>query len=180
MAIDRKKTTLDALNKFSQRQLDEGKPREIKHHGKPEKEVEKACLIWMRNLGWSVNVFEAKANWSTTQGAWVQQGMKAGTCDCLGSDSEGIGIAIEFKAPGAMSSFNSEKRYLQRKFIVDKINANVFACVVDSVERLELIYFKWNELRASDKGMARTYLLSMLPQKSLKTRLKDETLFDDE
>lgn len=180
MGKNNKQSTLDALNKYSQKCLDEGKPREVKHHGKPEKEVEKTCVAWMRSRGWSVNIFEAKANWNPEAGAWVQQGMKAGTCDCMGSTDNGVAIAIEFKAPGRLSTFNSEKRYLQRKFIVDKINANNFACVVDSVDRLENIHKRWSEILAGSGGnMARAYLISMLPPMS-ETRLKDDKIFDDE
>jgi hypothetical protein len=183
---DHKKRVLDALNKYSQKQLDEGKPKESRaHYGKPEKEVEKDCLVFMRGRGWSVNIFEAKATWSPSQGCWTQQGMKAGVCDCMGnivSDShdDGVALAVEFKAPGAISSFNSDKRYLQRKFIVDKINAGAFACVVDSAALLEKIYSRWHEIRATDKSGARQFLISSLPQTRTKTRLEDEPLFDDE
>jgi hypothetical protein len=177
MKSDYKKSTLDALNKFSQRQLDEAKPKESrKHYGKPEKEVETACLELMRSWGWTVQVIESKANWNGR--AWVQQGAKAGTADCLGNTENGVSVAIEFKAPGRLSSFNTEKRYLQRKFIVDKINSNCFACVVDSAERLQTIFDRWKSL--SDKGLARAYLLSMLPEKNEKKKLKDDKLFDDE
>lgn len=134
----------------------------------------------MRARGWNVEIYEAKATWSSNAGAWVQKGMKAGTCDCMGNTGEGLAIAIEFKAPGALSTFNSDKRYLQKKFIVDKINTNTFACVVDSVSRLEIIFKRWSELVSFDKNSARNYLLSMLPQQQEKTRLKSEKLFDDE
>lgn len=130
-------------------------------HGKPEKAVEKACMDWMRERGWSVNVFEAKATWNGQ--AWVQKGMRAGTSDCLGSTNDGMSVAIEFKAPGKLSTFNSDKRYLQRKFIVDKINTYNFACVIDSVKRLEEIYLKWTEELKKSKHEAKQYLLSMLP-----------------
>jgi hypothetical protein len=65
---------------------------------------------------------------------------------------------------------------------VDKINSNVFACVVDSKERLQIIYEKWRELRQNntDFSVARQYLLSMLPQQKEKTRLDDEPLFADD
>lgn len=172
-----KQSTLDALNRYSQRQLDEAKPREVKHYGKPEKEVEKECLELMRSWGWSVQIIESKANWNGQ--SWVQQGAKQGTADCLGSTDEGIAAAIEFKAPGRLSTFNSERRYHQRKFIVDKINANNFACVVDSASRLKLIYETWKERRKINPAAAREYLISMLPQMNEKTGLKEEPLFDE-
>jgi hypothetical protein len=178
MANSKRQSTLDALNKYSQRQLDEAKPREVKHHGKPENEVEKACMELMRSWGWSVQVIESKANWNGK--AWVQQGAKQGTADCIGNTENGVSVAVEFKAPGRLSSFNTEKRYLQRKFIVDKINTNAFACVVDSAERLECIFMRWSALLCEDKNRARSYLLSMLPSVSDKKKLKDDKLFDDE
>jgi hypothetical protein len=180
MSKHRRQSTIDAMNRFYQRQLNEGKPKESRaHYGKPEKEVEKACLDWMRSRGWSVQIFEAKATWSPEAGRFIQQSMRAGTCDCLGNTDEGIGCAVEFKAPGALSTFNSEKRHLQREFIIQKIKTNCFACVVDSVERLELIYTEWLKIKSEDREKSREYLISMLPQKSLKTRLKDERLFDE-
>lgn len=181
MAKDHKAGVRDALNKFYQRQAAKDKPKESRaHYGKPEKEVEKACLEWMRAKGWSVQILEAKATWSPQANRWLQQSMKAGTCDCMGNTDTGIGVAVEFKAPGRLSSINTERRYAQRKFIVDKINTNTFACVVDSVQRLETIWSRWNELREKGAlGEARNYLISMLPQVSEKTRLKDEKLFDE-
>jgi len=113
--------------------------------------------------------------------------MKVGTCDCLGSiggdndPNAGIACAIEFKAAGRLSTFNKEKNFAQRKFLIDKINANNFACVVDSAERLDLIYKRWADIKKnSGINMARAYLISMLPVVSEKTRLKDDKLFDDE
>jgi hypothetical protein len=186
MAKDRKQSTIDALNRYYQKQLIADKPKESRaHYGKPEKSVERDCLSFMRGRGWSINIFEAKATWSPSQGAWTQQGMKAGVCDCMGNivsegHDDGVAVAVEFKAPGAMSSFNSDKRYLQRKFIVDKINSGAFACVVDSAALLEKIYSRWHEIRATDKSGARQFLISSLPQTRTKTRLEDAPLFDDE
>ncbi len=96
----------------------------------------------------------------------------------MGNTDGGISVAVEFKAPGALSSFNSEKRYLQRKFIVDRINSNCFACVVDSVARLEFIWTRWMMLK-ENPDEARQFLIASLPQTE-KSRLKDEKLFDDE
>lgn len=179
MSDEHKKRISDALNKYSAKQLEVIKPEVRSHNEKPEKEVEKACLKWMRDRGWSVNIFESKAVWNASAGAWTQQGLKAGTCDLMGNTDTGLAVAVEFKAPGALSSFNTEKRYLQKKFIVDKINSNSFAAVIDSVERLEIIFKRWSEL-LPDRNAARNYLLSMLPQQREKTRLKSEKLFDDE
>lgn len=183
---DHKKSTADALNRFFQKQADEvaHKPREAapkrERNKSPEKDVERECLKWMRAQGWTVNIYEAKAKWNAQAERFTGTGMKFGTCDCMGNTDDGISVAVEFKAPGALSSFNSERRYLQKKFILDRINTNAFACVVDSANRLEAIYLEWRYLRAGSLEAARNFLLRALPQVSEKTRLKSEKLFDDE
>lgn len=187
MSEEHKKRVTDALNKYYAKQDKEirklnGLDGPRRKNEKPEKEVEKACLQYMREQNWLVEIYEAKSTYDPAKGIYRQQAMKAGTCDCMGTLPDGIGVAIEFKAPGRLSSFNAEKRFKQRKFIVDKINSNSFACVTDSVDRLKIIYEKWRELRENntDFGVARNYLLSMLPQQKEKTGLDSERLFDDD
>lgn len=179
MANPHKQRILDAINKFSQTQLDKNKPKESRaHYEKPEKEVEKSCLEWMRSGGWSVQIFEAKATFDPKRGVWRQQAMRAGVCDCMGNDKDGQSVVIEFKAKGKLSSFNRPGNYKQRQFITDKINTNSFACVVDSKERLEQIYTKWRELRAQGLD-AKAYLISMLPITNPKTANEDALFGDD-
>lgn len=169
----------DALNKFYQKELDELNPKVKKksRNAKPEKDVEAACLAFMRAWGWTVEIYEAKATWDPIRQIWKNSAMKAGTCDCMGTTEDGVAVAVEFKAPGRLSSFNAEDRYLQRKFIVDRINSNAFACVVDSSESLRVIYGRWKDLRAQGMGVAREYLLSALPQK--RTRDCKDVLFEE-
>lgn len=180
MSKEYRKSTLDAINNYIDRVSKSQVSRDRKmHYGKPEKEVEKACTAWMRARGWKVDIFEAKATWNQQADRWTQQSMKAGVCDCLGNTEYGIGVAVEFKAPKRLTTFNADKNYRQRDFIIDKINSFTFACVTDSVERLSEIYLNWSSLRSSSPEAAKQYLLSMLPKKSEKTRLKDEHLFDE-
>lgn len=186
MESDHKKRVADALHRYFEKEdrkyggTPASKPRQ-KRNEKPEKLVEKACLDWMRKQNWLVEIYEAKSTFSESRQRWVGASMKAGTSDCMGSLPNGIGVAIEFKAPGKLSTFNSEKRTLQRNFIVNRINSNNFACVVDSVDRLQLIYQTWRDLRESnsDLNASREYLISMLPKKK-KTGLESDLLFDDE
>lgn len=162
---DLKKRITDAINKYSENDAKKWapkKPRE-KQNAKPEKDVERSCLEYMRRLNWSVQILESKATFSPSLNRWVNQGMSAGTCDCMGSTEDGIAVAVEFKAKGRLSSFNTDKNYRQRKFIVDKINANAFACVVDSAERLQAIYERWMYIRQNSKDQAKTFLISQLP-----------------
>lgn len=162
---DFKKRVSDALNKFSIADAKKWGPKtpRMKSNKKPEKETEKECLEWMRMKGWSVQILEAKATWSPSLNRWVNHSMAAGTCDCMGSTEDGIAVAIEFKAKGRLSSFNKDSNYRQRKFIVDKINANAFACVVDTSERLQAIYERWMYIRQQSKEQAKAFLISQLP-----------------
>ena len=178
---DAKSRIKKAIEIYSNREREKWEPKtKIKSYGKPEKKVEKECLVYMRSLGWSVNIFEAKATWNPDAGAWTQQGMKAGTCDCLGNTPNGVSIAVEFKAPGSLASFNSESRYLQKQFIIDKINTYCFAVVVDSAEMLKTYFREWSRLVSFDRDMAKEYLMNSLPQMREKTRLKRNKLFDEE
>lgn len=183
---DYKKRVSDAMGRYYKK-IDKEHNRKYgidikrKKSQKPEKEVEKTCLDWMRSQGWNVEIYESKTTYSEKVGRWVGASMKAGTCDCMGSMPDGISVSVEFKAPGSISSFNSEKRYLQKEFIIKKINSNSFACVTDSLERLISIFEKWKELRykLQDLSASREYLLEMLPKKRSNSGLNNDTLFDD-
>jgi len=178
MSDAHKKSVAAALNRFMTKAAKQAaQPKPSRTNQKPEKEVEKECLKWMRDKGWNVQIYEAKATWSPAAGQWLQQGMKSGTCDCMGSTSDGHMVAVEFKAPGRLSTFNSQDRYNQRKFIVDKINSNCFACVTDSAARLEFIFTTW--VKIPDASERRTYLLSMLPQQKESTKPSPKLFEDD-
>jgi len=183
MAKDYRQSTIDAINAFHQKQVKKNRPKSSKQKGKPERDLtEIPCMAYMRSLGWTVEIYEAKSTYDPRRNIWRNQAMKAGTCDCMGTLPNGIAVAVEFKAPGRLSSFNSDKRYKQRQFIIDRINANTFACVVDSKEKLQHIYENWQKLRDNfdDLKPARDYLMDMLPVKKNKTGLDDEPLFPDE
>jgi hypothetical protein len=132
-----------------------------KRNAKPEKEVETACLTWMRALGWAVEIYESKATFDPRTGHYRQQSMKAGTCDCMGLMPNGTTVAIEFKAPGRLKTFLKESNQRQIDFILTRIEMNAFACVVDSVDRLKAIYEVWTSLK--DRTEAKQYLFDMLP-----------------
>lgn len=160
-----KQSVSDALEKFHKKEWDKYKPKDKprRRNQKPEKLVELECKKLMDYWGWSVDIFEAKATWNPKAGCWLQQGMKAGVCDCLGSTERGVAVAIEFKAPGKLASFNSPRRTKQREFILAKIEANNFACVVDSAAKLNEIYTHW--LTIENPARAKEYLYSVLPVK---------------
>lgn len=162
---DYKKRIADAINSFQAKQ---DKPKSTKRNAKPEKIVEIACLVLMRQMNWSVEIYEAKATFDPRRGVYRQQAMKAGTVDCMGSTDEGISVAVEFKAEGKLSALSED----QKAFLEKKINSNAFACVVDSGDRLLIIYSEWKKARTNNQAKAREYLLSMLPKKKV-TKLFD-------
>lgn len=160
---DRKGFVLKALENFSIKDAkDKGPKAPRKPRGKPEKEVEKACLIWMREQMWDVQIFEAKATFNPRLGIYMQQSMKAGTADCMGCMPDGRMVAVEFKAPKYRSSFNKPSNYRQQQFIKKKISQNAFSCVVDSVEMLKTIYQLWHVIK-DDPEKAQMLLMKMLP-----------------
>jgi hypothetical protein len=137
---------------------------EKRTHSKPEKVVEKECLLWMRAKGWSVEIYEAKATFDPHTGRYRQQAMKAGTVDCHGNTDQGASVYVEFKAPGKLSTFAQERNYRQQQFLRKKIETNVFAVVVDSPERLERLYNGWEFFRRrGDNAKARQFLIAMVP-----------------
>ena len=152
------------MERFLERQ-DKKNAGPTRKNSKPEKDlVQKPCMKWMRERGWSVNVFEAKATWSAARGRYISQSVPAGTCDCMGNMPDGHGVAIEFKAPGRLVTFCDNE--VQEEFLKNKVDGGVFACVVDSVERLAEIYEAWAPLKASnDMTRAKEYLRLMLPKK---------------
>lgn len=134
-----------------------------KKNQKPEKEVEKACLEWMRIKRWSVQIVESKATYNPHAGRYVSQSTKAGTVDCFGTLPDGVSCFIEFKAPGKLSTFANPKNYRQKEYCLEKINTHAFVCVTDSVERLEKVHRAWEMKRLLDKEDAKNFLLEQLP-----------------
>lgn len=128
---------------------------------KPEKEVEKACLEWMRQEGWSIQIIESKATFDPKRQRYISQSTKAGTSDCFGMTKNVEPCFIEFKAPGKLQTFALEKNGRQQQYLISKIKAGAFGCVVDSVERLKKIYLAWQSLRGDD---AKDFLLNQLPR----------------
>lgn len=154
---------LDALMNYSKKDMKERGPK-VKRatRKKPEKEVEKLCLEWMRLQKWDVQIYESKATFNPRTGHWAQQSMKAGTADCMGCMPDGHMVVIEFKAKGHLRGFNHPRNYRQKLFIKNKIQQNAFTCVVDSAELLNTIYIGWSALR-HDKDQAKMFLMKMLP-----------------
>lgn len=163
MSNDRRKSIEAALHRYSSREAKKLAPKKQKKNAHPEKDVEKSCLEWMRAKNWNVQIYESKATFDPRRGVWRNQSMAAGNADCQGNLPDGVTIAVEFKAPGKLKNFNREGNERQVEFIYNKIQTNCFACVVDSAERLQLIYEVWDSRRKHSTELAKEYLLSMLP-----------------
>lgn len=162
---DYKKRVMDAMIRHHEKdakEIDKLQGRGKKNKA-PEKDVERECLLWMRSVGWIVEIYEAKASYDPKTGIYRSMGMKAGTLDCMGVLPSGISVAVEFKARGKLATFNRDGNERQREFATARINANCFCCVVDSVDMLSSIFIKWEQLRLVDVVAARDYLLDCLP-----------------
>lgn len=159
---DRKRSTERALNSYLKKQI-AGPAKRKRHNEKPEKDVERACLAWMRAQGWSVQIYSASATYSVSQQRWTQSAMKAGTVDCQGLMKDGTFVAIEFKAPARLKTFNLDKNHRQKEYLVDKIRMCAFGCVVDSARRLEEIFDGYKDAVLVSKDQAIMYLLNQLP-----------------
>lgn len=137
-------------------------PKEPRPKNKrPEKDVEHECLLWMRAQGWNVQIYEAKAIYNPKTRRYISASMKAGTVDCQGVLPGGTFVAVEFKAPGRISSFNASKNFRQKQYLIEKITYGAFGAVVDSASRLEQIYKTWRDLKTAAEK--KSYLISVLP-----------------
>lgn len=159
MSEDYKARVQRAMENHHKKLLKDSAPK--RKNQKPERNVQDACLAWMRGLNWDVQIYEAKATFDPRSNVWRNQAMPSGTCDCMGIDDMAHAVFIEFKAPGRRSSFNSPKNYKQKRFITEKIQRGAFAVVVDSVEVLQRIYFGWLELKNKEQRIQ--FLLAELP-----------------
>lgn len=133
---------------------------------KPEKDVERFCLEWMRSQGWDVQIMESKATYNPKAGMYLRNtSVSTGTCDCIGTMPDGKFVAIEFKAPGRLSTFASDRNHMQRDYIISKIRSGAFAAVVDSVARLEKIHAAWQDALLISIEKAKDLLLGYLPNR---------------
>lgn len=148
-----------ALENYYQKQI----PREkrSRKNSRPEKEVERECVGWMRAQGWDIQIYEAKSTFNPRAGRYVGQSCKAGTVDCQGILPGGTFVAIEFKAPKKISTFNASKNHRQKQYLISKIANGAFGAVIDSRQRLEQIYNSWRDLKTSEER--RSYLMTCLP-----------------
>lgn len=160
-----------ALYKYHEKALQKGGKTSKKRNKKPEKEVEKVCMRWFYDHGFSMNVVEAKAVYNTQAGRYVSGQTDAGFVDSAGCTPTGIGAFVEFKAKGRRSTLSMG----QREFLKEKIMRGCFACVVDGFEHLSGLYFSWVSM--SDRQDRIQLLMNDLPKKRGKDDESDQGLF---
>jgi hypothetical protein len=147
-------STKKALHNYFEKQARKvSRPK--KRNFKPEKQVELECVQWMTAQGWDIGIYEAKAVYNPHAGRYLRGVMKAGTVDCQGVMPDGTFVAVEFKAPGRLKTFNSARNDRQRIYLINKINHNAFGAVVDSAKLLAEIYESW----AKEEDPYRKWLL---------------------
>lgn len=164
-----------AIETYTEKQLkpafESFEPR--RKNKKPEEEVVKACLQWMRSEGFDVGLVEAKSVYSPELGRYLRSQVKAGTSDCFGNSNFGHAVFVEFKAPSKRGTLKPH----QREFLLKKINTFCFAVCVDSDHILKEFYTTWLLHRKTSPMLARDYLISCLPKQ--KVEVDDDKLFDD-
>lgn len=116
-------------------------------------------MDWLRANEFSVNVVESKAVYNQSAGRYIRGQTDQGFSDAVGCHNTGLGVFIEFKAPGRLSTL----RPAQKAFLREKIDFGAFVAVVDSAERLSEIWESFKkERQANGPASAKTYLLSLI------------------
>ena len=142
----------------------------------PEKLVEKECVQWLEKNNFDGQVYESKA--VLKGGEWRKSGMSYGHSDWMGASPYGELCAIEFKALGKRSTFWKSGNERQQDFILNKIESNCFAVVVDNSVDLDRWFHTWRARKQHDPIGSKQYLLDLLPKKP--KRVTDNSpLFED-
>lgn len=126
-------------------------------NNKPEQSVVKEVLKWAKSRGLDLHVVESKAVYSASAGRYLHSQTSESLPDLLGN-YQGLSVWIECKAKGRVSTLKEH----QRAFLARKATQNCFACVTDSVKRLENYFDTFLTLLPEDRP---TYLLSHLKPK---------------
>lgn len=162
-----KKNIKDAVEKYiikNDPSLNYKKDKKI--YKKPEKEVERQVRQWLSSQNIFAFVVESKAVFSKSAGRYLYGQCDAGFPDIVCVDPQGLFLAIELKAPGRRSSL----RPSQRLFLNRVISNNGFACVVDSVSRIESLYYSWKNAPLNEK---KNILINDIPKERASNKIID-------
>lgn len=154
-----------ALDRFVKRDAIASQPKmptRIKKakNKKPEFDlVLQPCLIWMKQMGWSVDIYESKAVWDSKAQCYVTKGLRVGHPDIAGCTNQGYAVYCETKAPGKRSTVKAH----QRHFLTTKAQCGAFSCVIDDLELLKAMWAKWISMRVDGHfNEAVSFLLNLL------------------
>lgn len=151
----------NALERYYEKEIhkQERAQRPKRKNSKPEFELRRLVMPWLRQNRFSINVIEAKATWSPEVGRYTSGQTAPGVVDLFGCTPDGLGCFIELKAPGRRATL----REGQRAFLIDKIKCGCFAVCIDSVECLEIVWNEFQHRRKMDPHLAIALLLRHLP-----------------
>jgi len=93
----------------------------------------------LAELGWSMTIIEARANFSEESQRYTSGAVAAGYPDLSGNMADGRAVFIEVKAKGKRSTI----RPAQHQFLIGKISSNCFAACIDSIECFEKLFSEW-------------------------------------
>ena len=172
MSNQYKRRVSNAIDSFYRREQKK-ENRTKRKNDSPEARAAKEVLSALRTMGFSVQIYESKAVFDDKRGVWACKSMQPGQPDIMGVSSEGVGVFVEMKAPGKLSTFWRETNTAQQDFILDRINMNCFSIVTDSVSHMMKLYSGWKN--AVDK---RQFLMDSLPKRPKRLR-DDKPLFEE-
>lgn len=155
--MDYKKRVREAVEGFIKKQdLPETTTRK---NEKPENIVVNSILLWCKQNGFDVHVFESKAKFNVSTGRYTGRAASPGTPDIIGNSKNGLACYIEAKAPGCRNGSNLRPQ--QREFLTRKIQTECFAVCADSAAYVENT---WNHFISLPPQERIEYLLKELPQ----------------
>jgi hypothetical protein len=163
---DIKSRVSKSLEKYLQKQLPK-KPRS--KNKSPEKQVVIDCANYLEARGCFVNRIEAKAVYSFQAGRYLNSQANIGTPDIVAISPQGVYIAVECKAPGRLSTL----RPAQRQHLVQALDRNAFAVVVDGSGRLQELFESF-----FDKNLGVAYLKDKLPSDK-ESHENNDSLFEE-
>lgn len=167
---DFKKRIENSINKYNEKHIKKDTLSKRKN-SKPEKELEKQIMPYLKQAGIFCWVVDSSAVYSKSAGRYLYSQSDVGTPDLLGVNSQGQFVAVELKAPGRRSSLKEH----QRQFLIRIIEHHGFAMCCDSVQSFLDLYASW---LAAPVNNRQAILLNSLPRRR-DADFGAATLFED-
>lgn len=145
MTEQAKKRIQDAIAKYEKKIAP--KQSTGRKNKKPEKELEKIVMLWLKQNGFIVNVVESKAVYNPYAKRYLRGQTQAGFADIVGVTPSGHGCFIELKAPGRLSTLRDH----QKAFLEARRACGAFAVAIDSIELLQKLYAAWLQENSAKK-----------------------------